>query len=165
MRTRRLGGLGGCALLAAQQLAHGLARQRPHRQPVREALLVDAALDRLAERVIDPELFNEAPIAGAAVVGSHDAVEGHLLAPGPGQSDRHGHVFPSKNESRKLPVPRRAVKAHGRRGICHDARPMTPGGPLSTRSTPRPTLVGGALGALVLVLVLGALTLAARPSQ
>src|SRR4029079_14112394 len=86
-----LGGGGGGLPLPAKKLAHGLAGHRPVLDPVVQALRVDAELDRVAQRVVDAELLDEAAVARAAAIGGHDAVERNLLAACAGQSDCYGH--------------------------------------------------------------------------
>ena len=67
--------------LPAQELAHRLAGQCAVLDPVVEPRLVDAKLDRVAQRVVDAELLDETSVARAAPIGGHDAVEGTFLLP------------------------------------------------------------------------------------
>src|SRR6185436_10448043 len=94
-RRRRsgFGGRGRALALPLQQLAHGLARHRAVLDPVLQALLVDAELDRVAQRVVDAQLLDEAAVARAAPVRRNDAVERNLLAACAGQSDFDGHLL------------------------------------------------------------------------
>src|SRR3954470_1102631 len=89
----RFRGCRGGATEPAQELAHRLAGQRAVLDPVVQSRLVDAELDRVAQRVIDTELLDETSIARAAPIGGHDAVKRDLLAASAGQSDCYGHRF------------------------------------------------------------------------
>src|SRR5262245_35942587 len=85
------GGRGRALALPLQQLADRLARHGAVLDPVVQTLLVDPELDRIAKRIVDAQLLDEAAVARAAAVGGDNAVEGDLLAASAGQSDGHGH--------------------------------------------------------------------------
>ena len=48
-------------------------------------------LGRVAQWIIDAQLFDEAPISGATAIGGDNSVERRLLATATGQSESYGH--------------------------------------------------------------------------
>src|SRR6478736_1428686 len=109
-RLRR-GGRGRRRLLQlAQQLADGLARQRAHRDPVLDAIRIDTELRRVAQGIVDAELFDESTVTGAAAICSNDPVERDFFAAGTRKTNGHGHVGGS--------FEKRVGEANGGEGAC-----------------------------------------------
>ena len=83
-----------------------------------EARSVELDLGRLAQRIVDADLLDEATIARAAAVGSHDTVEGSFLAASASETKGYGHTGNPGNKSRRS---LQMFQARVKRGSREDA--------------------------------------------